>query len=517
MTTNKISIKPKTSNKVWSSLKARDARSKLKKREIALREMFKNVKCEHLFENLLECNELDEFKKLIPKINKFKSNISKAVSNGYIIEDEQVNLEKQKKIEKENDYDEELLFRLKSHMGEGRKAKKFKYDFESKSLFNKQLIKLYPTDFLSSHRVRNTLKKLYDSIDISDFELTQKDVDKIQPKELNDKEWNIQQKKIEQEQQEQKKIEQEQQEQKKIEQQEQKKIEQEQQEQKKIEQQEQKKIEQQEQKKIEQKQKEQEQKQKEQEQEQKEQEQEQEQEQQKRKEQEQEQKKIEQKEDEDEDDDEDEPIQCKNLSLRTIIMRKNKCLAKYREAKKELSELLPISFEEIEHHTTLKANKIQCKSDYRKYKSMEENFQKELSDNFENSDSDSDIIPISARYCDDYTLEIVDLNKLARIGLSSFQAKKGKHMKKYSSAEKLQISSELSEYIPKLEIFRDMEFKDKKQRRKAFNILINQWKKGRGEIKKFKLLVEASDKNSELVLDLLEDEYKFQVKKKVNM
>ncbi len=109
---------------------------------------------------------------------------------------------------------------------------------------------------------------------------------------------------------------------------------------------------------------------------------------------------------------------------------------------------------------------------------------------------------------DPYTNETVDLNELARPGLSQFYARKGKSIKKYSDSEKIQLSDEIDKYFRNSkEYFAELEFLEKKERYDKFKNKTRTLRKGRGTAKPFKLLVEASEKNPELVCILLEEKF----------
>ena len=63
--------------------------------------------------------------------------------------------------------------------------------------FNRNLLDLYPVIFLQVPLIRNTLKNLYDNIDLSSFDLKQKEIDAKKPKEIDDREYKKQIEEIE--------------------------------------------------------------------------------------------------------------------------------------------------------------------------------------------------------------------------------------------------------------------------------------------------------------------------------
>ena len=189
-----ISRKPRARNEVWSSGKARNARTKLKQREKDMRESLQGLQLpENLFDILFASDGLPEFTKIVGKIKLFKKSVNSAITKGYVIE-EPTPTEEEKKTEErkvsESQIDEGLLARLKAKIGHGRQAQTFKFEHETRSVFNQTLIREYPLEFLKDKTTRNTLRTLYDSIDLSGHQLKQKEIDEKKPKELNEREWN---------------------------------------------------------------------------------------------------------------------------------------------------------------------------------------------------------------------------------------------------------------------------------------------------------------------------------------
>jgi hypothetical protein len=441
---NSKNTKPTKKSLAWSSDAGCVQRCKINAREELLKQKFQDIGLdENIFYAILGCTMLADVKKLIGKVALHQKSINKAVAAGYIIEEPILTPAEERKFQREKDFDEELLVRLKAKIGHGRRAQKFKYDYENRGMFNRQLMKLYPVEFLQMPRVRNTLKRLYDSIDISNFELKQKDIDERKPKEMTEREWNAEYEAIH----------------------------------------EQEKTTRREwatprakkpvQELIE------------------------------------EANSTPHPETESEysnldsvapsDDD------CHVLSLRTIQNRKRKALDNYKAAKAKISRL-GNSWEDEEKRIRLKAEKKQCKSDYRKYETMEENFGTE--DDSPRDEDLEDLTGQSHMFHDDFTGKMVDLNELARSGLSNFYARKGKSVKKYNEEQKLQLALELDQYFGSdLSFFTDLEFMEKKERYKQFKSKVRTIKKGKGKAKPFKLLIEASGKNSELVAVLMEQNF----------
>ena len=169
--------RPKNSNSdVWGSLAARVARSRILKDEMKLK-----AKCidmdEETFSSfmMMDTAILESLYDLIPSLIKLKKRIDGFVVKGFI-RDEPV-MTKKEKLKQENSLcDDGLYSDLKEHVGSGRKAQKFKYEYEARGVFNRRLIKDCPDSFLKLTVVRKTLAKLYESIDIADFELKDKDV-----------------------------------------------------------------------------------------------------------------------------------------------------------------------------------------------------------------------------------------------------------------------------------------------------------------------------------------------------
>ena len=117
------------------------------------------------------------------------------MEKGYIIEEPILTVEEQKVVEqkeKESVISDSLLSNLKKEIGHGRQLQKFKHDNEMRGKFNRNLLDLYPVVFLQVPLIRNTLKNLYDNIDLSSFDLKQKEIDAKKPKEIDDREYKKQ-------------------------------------------------------------------------------------------------------------------------------------------------------------------------------------------------------------------------------------------------------------------------------------------------------------------------------------
>ena len=442
--TNSKNSKPSESSATWSTGKAAVYRSKANSKEKKLRETFHELGVgDEAFTNLLSNPQIDEVAKLMKKLKLFQTYITKGISQGYIYEAPQQTPVEIREMTIKGNVDDALLVRLKEQIGHGRKAQKFKYDFESKSMFNRQLINLYPVDFLSIPLVRNTLLKLYDSIDISDFELKQKDIDAKNPKEQNERQYNAEMKKIESAPKPQN----------------------------------------------------------------------------------------------------EEPLvqprspsskkECvadlmncgsesesefednhKNLSLDTIIRRKKRAHKDYRNSKLKLSEINEFNCDPVDY-LQLQNNKKQSRGHFKKYSALEEGYGK-ASDNKTFYDSDADATP-SSQYTD-FTGELIDINDLAKEGVSNMVVISGKKKrKKYKDTQILQISAEITQYFNSMKVaqdsdyFKDIETLDKKERYDTFSSLVKKFKDGRGSIAGFKLLIDASSNNLEMVCKLLEDEFQSRI------
>jgi hypothetical protein len=450
---NTKNTKPTKKSVAWSSDAGCVQRCKINAKEELLKQKFQDIGLdENIFYAILGCPMLADVKKLIGKVALHQKSINKAVAAGYIIEEALLTPAEELKIEREKDFDDELLVRLKAKIGHGRRAQKFKYDYENRGIFNRQLMKLYPVEFLQMPRVRNTLKRLYDKIDISNFELKQKDIDERKPKEMTEREWNAEYEAIEEARKgmwsdglcpksppgapppAKKPV----------------------------------------------------------------------------------QELIEEANStphpetaseysnldsvapSDDSDDQ------KKLSLKTIQRRKEKAYENYKRYKRKVLQLEAQGKYWTPEHTEAKANKKQCKSDARRYTAMEKNWEEEEAQHSGNDD----LIGQSHLFQDDFTGKTVDLNELANQGLSNFYARKGKSVKKYTEEQQLQLALELDQYFGSdLSFFTDLEFTEKKERHKQFKSKVRTIKKGKGKAKPFKLLVEASGKNSELVAVLMEQKF----------
>ena len=195
-----INYKPKIANEVWSSATARNYRSRHSKKETELKDTLETLRFPDLYDKLLSSSELEGLMKVIKQIQAFKKTLDASVEKGYIIEEPVLTVEEQKVVEKterESVICESLLSDLKKEIGHGRKLQKFKHDNEMRGKFNRNLLDLYPVVFLQVPLIRNTLKNLYDNIDLSSFDLKQKEIDAEKPKVLVDKEYNKQIEEIE--------------------------------------------------------------------------------------------------------------------------------------------------------------------------------------------------------------------------------------------------------------------------------------------------------------------------------
>ena len=200
MTKTWINFKPKTTNEVWSSATARNYRSRHSKKEKELKDALENLKFPDLYDSLLSSEELEGLSKVLKQIKAFKKTLDSAVEKGYIIEEPILTVEEQKVVEqkeKESVISDSLLSNLKKEIGHGRQLQKFKHDNEMRGKFNRNLLDLYPVIFLQVPLIRNTLKNLYDNIDLSSFDLKQKEIDAKKPKEIDDREYKKQIEEIE--------------------------------------------------------------------------------------------------------------------------------------------------------------------------------------------------------------------------------------------------------------------------------------------------------------------------------
>ena len=194
MTKTWINYKPKTPNAVWSSDTACTWRARNNKTQKELKDTLNALGFPEIYDNLLSSDDL-EYLKAIKQVYSFKKSLNKAVAKGYVMEEPVLTLEEQKiveRAERESVIDESLLSNLKKEIGHGRQLQKFKHDNEMRGKFNRNLLDQYPVIFLQVPIIRNTLKTLYDNIDLSGFDLKQKEIDALQPKEMNEKEYKKQ-------------------------------------------------------------------------------------------------------------------------------------------------------------------------------------------------------------------------------------------------------------------------------------------------------------------------------------
>ena len=195
-----INYKPKTPNEVWSSKSAGVYRSRHSKKEKELKDTLETLMFPDLYDKLLSSSELEGFIKVVKQIQAFKTTLDASVEKGYIIEEPVLTVEEQKVAEKkenESVISESLLSDLKQEIGHGRKLQKFKHDNEMCGKFNRNLMDKYPVLFLKVPLIRNTLKNLYHGIDLSSFDLKQKEIDAEKPKVIDDKEYKRQIEEIE--------------------------------------------------------------------------------------------------------------------------------------------------------------------------------------------------------------------------------------------------------------------------------------------------------------------------------
>ena len=194
MTKTWINYKPNTPNAVWSSNTACVWRSRNSKKEKELKDALATLGFSpSLYDKLLSSEELDSLAKVIKQIKAFKKTLSTAVEKGYVVEEPVLTLEEQKVVERkerDSEIDESLLSKLKTEIGHGRQLQKFKHDNEMRVKFNRTLLNKYPIVFLQVPIVRNTLKTLFESIDLSQFDLKQKEIDALRPKVMDDREYN---------------------------------------------------------------------------------------------------------------------------------------------------------------------------------------------------------------------------------------------------------------------------------------------------------------------------------------
>ena len=204
----------------------------------------------------------------------------------------------------------------------------------------------------------------------------------------------------------------------------------------------------------------------------------------------------------------------KKLSLNTIIRRKKRAHKDYRNSKLKLSEINEFNCDPVDY-LQLQNNKKQSRGHFKKYSALEEGYGK-ASDNKTFYDSDADATP-SSQYTD-FTGELIDINDLAKEGVSNMVVTMGgKKRKKYKDTQILQISAEITQYFNSMKVaqdsdyFKDIETLDKKERYDTFSSLVKKFKDGRGSIAGFKLLIDASSNNLEMVCKLLEDEFQSRI------
>jgi hypothetical protein len=197
-----INYKPKTPNAVWSSDTACTWRSRNNKTQKELKDTLDTLGFPEIYDNLLSSDGLEGLTKAIKQIKTFKKSLNKAVAKGYVIEEPVLTVEEEKiaeRKERESVIDENLLSNLKKEIGHGRPLQKFKFDNEMRGKFNRNVLDTYPVIFLQVPTIRNTLKHLYENIDLSTFDLKQKEIDALRPKEMSEREYNKQIAEIEKE------------------------------------------------------------------------------------------------------------------------------------------------------------------------------------------------------------------------------------------------------------------------------------------------------------------------------
>jgi hypothetical protein len=203
----------------------------------------------------------------------------------------------------------------------------------------------------------------------------------------------------------------------------------------------------------------------------------------------------------------------KNLSLNTIIRRRNTAYKNYQNAKIRLAEINEFTCDPDELFQ-LQNSKKQFRGHFKKYTALEEGYDK-ASDN--NTFYDSDATP-SSQYTD-FTGETIDINDLAKEGVSNMSVGSSRKIKTYKDTQILQISTEITQYfnqwktVQDVDYFKDIETLDKKERYDTFSSLVKKFKGGRGSIAKggFQLLIDASSNNLEMVCKLLEDEFQSRI------
>lgn len=197
-----INRKPETKNAIWSSATARTYRARHNEKEKELKHTLDTLGFPELYGNLLASDGLEGLTKAIKQIKTFKKTLNSSIAKGYVIEEPVLTVEEEKiaeRKERESVIDENLLSNLKKEIGHGRPLQKFKFDNEMRGKFNRNALDTYPVIFLQVPTIRNTLKHLYENIDLSTFDLKQKEIEALRPKEMSEREYNKQIAEIEKE------------------------------------------------------------------------------------------------------------------------------------------------------------------------------------------------------------------------------------------------------------------------------------------------------------------------------
>jgi hypothetical protein len=461
---------------LWRSKKGRDARSKLKARENEFLNQFEREGIDSkIFELLMCCESLPQLNKFILKIDKHRLNIGKCIASGYMDEEPEQTPEILKVQERLNNVDDDLISRLKEKIGVGRHLKKFKYDYENQGIFARTLIKTNPVEFLQVPLIRNSIKKLYDEIDISDFELKQKETD-IKPKELNERQFNAEVAKIEAA----------------------KALPKSPKSPKKpvvealpkspkkpvvealpkspkkpvveaLPKSPKKPKSPKSTRSVSSKKQ-----------------------------------TITEVMENNNDSDSDFVDKYATMSLRTIIKKKKRAYDSYSSVCDALLDMRDKEKHPEEYFKLVNDRKT-MKGIHKKYKALEKNFGKQ-DDKFYDSDEMA-----ASTYVDALTGECINLNDLARDGTSSMTACNGKKRKKYTPSEILEISEETSIYFQSdemIEFLNTLDSSDKKQRYNKFLSLTKKFSKGKGSVSKYHKLIDAAINNQEVVCGILEDTFK---------
>ena len=202
---NWISYKPKTPNATWISNSARSYRSRLSKKEKALKESLTEINFGDIYDRILFSNDTDKLCKLIKQITTFKKSISDSIEKGYIIEEPAKPLEVQSdtkpaevqsetKPETKLEEDTQLYDNLLQNIGgiTSHKAQKFKFENESRTKFHIKIIQTYPNLFVPRlvKPASIAINEYYSNINMAKHVLKEKDI-KVKPI-ISDREYNRQ-------------------------------------------------------------------------------------------------------------------------------------------------------------------------------------------------------------------------------------------------------------------------------------------------------------------------------------